>query len=350
MKVGIVGASGFVGGEVLRLLLSHPKVEISMVTSRQYVGEYLHRIQPSLKGFTDLTFSELNYDKMSDQCDLIFTAVPHGTATEIVKSFYDRGMKIIDLSADYRLHNPDDYQKWYGWDHPHPDYLSKSVFGVPEIHREKIKNAQLVSCPGCMAVTALLALYPLVKNNLIDTEHIIVDSKIGSSGAGAGTVSGTHHAMRSGVIRPYKPTKHRHTGEIEQELSEVARRKIHVSMSPHAVDVVRGILCTNHTFMKKEIDEKELWKLYRQAYGEEKFIRLIRDKKGLYKFPDPKFLVGSNFCDIGFDIDEDNNRLIALSASDNLMKGAAGSAIQNMNIMCGLDEMNGLRYTPLTPV
>ena len=199
-----------------------------------------------------------------------------------------------------------------------------------------------------MAVTSILALAPLIKNDIIDTEHIIVDSKIGSSGAGSG--SGTAHAMRAGVIRPYKPAKHRHTGEIEQELSQIAGKKIRVSMSPHAVDVVRGILCTNHTFMKKDIEEKELWKIYRKAYGEERFIRLIRDKKGLYKFPDPKFLVGSNFCDIGFDLDEDNNRLIALSASDNLMKGAAGSAIQNMNVMCGFDEMDGLRYTPLTPV
>jgi len=350
MKVGIVGASGFVGGEVLRLLLSHPQVEISMVTSRQYVGEYLHRIHPSLKGFTELTFSELDYDKMSDKCDLVFTAVPHGTATEIVKSFYDRGMKIIDLSADYRLHNPEDYQKWYGWEHPNPDYLSKSVFGIPEIHREQIKNSQLVSCPGCMAVTSILALYPLIKQDIIDTEHIIVDSKIGSSGAGAGTVSGTHHAMRSGVIRPYKPAKHRHTGEIEQELSEAAGKKIKVSMSPHAVDIVRGILCTNHTFLKKEVNEKDLWKLYREYYKDEKFIRLIRDKKGFYKFPDPKFVVGSNFCDIGFDLDPDNNRLIALSASDNLMKGAAGSAIQNMNVMSGFAEMEGIMYSPLTPV
>lgn len=350
MKVGIVGASGYVGGEVLRLLVSHPKVEIAMVTSRQYVGEYLHRIQPGLKGFTELTFSELDYDKLTDKCDLVFTAVPHGTATEIVKALYDRGMKVIDLSADYRLHNPADYDKWYGWEHPHPDYLAKSVFGVPELHREKIKTAQLVSCPGCMAVTSMLALAPLIKRDLIDTEHIIVDSKIGSSGAGAGTLSGTHHAMRSGVIRPYKPAKHRHTGEIEQELSEIAGKKIKVSMSPHAVDIVRGILCTNHTFLKEMMDEKELWKAYREDYGNERFIRMIRDKKGFYKFPDPKFVVGSNFCDIGFDIDPDNNRLIALSASDNLMKGAAGSAIQNMNVMCGFDESEGLRYSPLTPV
>jgi N-acetyl-gamma-glutamyl-phosphate/LysW-gamma-L-alpha-aminoadipyl-6-phosphate reductase len=350
MKVGVIGASGFVGGEMLRLLISHPKVEISMVTSRQYVGEYVSRIQPSLKGFTDITFSELDYDKLSDKCDLVFTAVPHGTATEIVKALYDRGMKIIDLSADYRLHNAPDYDKWYGWQHPYPELLSKSVFGIPEIHREQIKNAQLVSCPGCMAVTSILALYPLVKKNLIDTEHIVVDAKIGSSGAGAGSLAGTHHALRSGVIRPYKPAKHRHTGEIEQELTEVAGKKIHVSMSPHAVDIVRGILCTNHTFLINPVSEIDLWKLYREQYGNEKFIRLIRDKTGFYKFPDPKFVVGSNFCDVGFDIDEDNHRLVVLSASDNLMKGAAGSAIQNMNVMAGFDEMEGLAYTPLTPV
>ena len=246
MKVGVVGASGYVGGETLRLLVNHPEVEITTVTSRQHVGEYLHRVQPSLKGFTDLTFSELDYDKLTDKCDVVFTAVPHGTATEIVKALYDRGIKIIDLSADYRLHNQEAYDKWYGWTHPHPDYLPKSVFGVPELHREEIKKAQLVSCPGCMAVTSTLALAPLIKNDLIDTDHIIVDSKIGSSGAGSG--SGTAHAMRAGVIRPYKPAKHRHTGEIEQELSEIAGSKIKVSMSPHAVDVVRGILCTNHTF------------------------------------------------------------------------------------------------------
>ena len=348
MRVGVIGASGYVGGEVLRLLVNHPDVEITAVTSRKHAGQYLHRIQPSLKGFTDLTFSELDYDKLSDKCDLIITAVPHGNATEIVKAFYDRGIRIIDLSADYRLHNPDDYTKWYGWDHPHPDYLEKSVFGVPELHRDKIKDAQLVSCPGCMAVTSTLALAPLISNDIINTNYIVVDSKIGSSGAGAG--AGTAHAMRAGVIRPYKPSKHRHTGEIEQELSALAGSSIRVSMSPHAVDVVRGILCTNHTFLKKDVTSKELWRIYREAYSKEKFVRLIRDQNGLYKFPDPKFLVGSNFCDIGFDIDPDNNRLIAISASDNLMKGAAGSAVQNLNVMHGLDEMVGLRYTPLTPV
>jgi N-acetyl-gamma-glutamyl-phosphate/LysW-gamma-L-alpha-aminoadipyl-6-phosphate reductase len=350
MKVGVVGASGYVGGELLRLLVVHPKVEVNMVTSRQKAGEYVHRIHPSLKGFVDLTFSPLDMEKLVNSCDIVFTSVPHGKSNKIVNELYGRGIKIIDLSADFRLKNPKDYVKWYGWEHPFPELLSKSVYGVPELHREDIKKSQLVSCPGCMAVTSLLALKPLIENNLIDTEHIVVDSKIGSSGAGIKANAGTHHAMRYGVIRPYKPAKHRHTGEIEQELGLIAKKTIKVSMSPHAVNIVRGILTTNHTFMRKPMSELELWKVYRNSYRSEPFLRFIRDKKGLYKFPDPKFLIGSNFCDIGFDIDEDNQRLVALSASDNLMKGAAGSAIQNMNILYGFDETEGLKYTPLTPV
>jgi N-acetyl-gamma-glutamyl-phosphate/LysW-gamma-L-alpha-aminoadipyl-6-phosphate reductase len=350
MRVGVVGASGFVGGELLRLLVVHPRVEIGTVTSRQHAGEYIHRVHPSLKSFIDMTFSPMDIDKLVDKCDIVFTSVPHGNALEIVKDLYSRGVKIIDLSADFRLKNPFDYLKWYGWEHPYPELLSKSTYGLPELHREKIKKSQLVSCPGCMAITSILALRPLVENKLIDTERIVVDSKIGSSGAGSQEGSGTHHAMRYGVIRPYKPAKHRHTGEIEQELRNLAQSNVSVSMSPHAVNLVRGILTTNHVFMKDLVSEKQLWKHYRDAYMGEPFIRLVKDKKGLYKFPDPKFVVGSNFCDVGFDLDEDNKRIVALSASDNLMKGAAGSAVQNMNIMCGFSEIDGLRYTPLTPV
>lgn len=350
MKVAVIGASGYVGGELLRLLVTHPKVEISMVTSRQKVGEYVHRVHPSLKNFISLTFSEMNPDKIINTCDLVFVSVPHGKSSKIIHDLYDSGIKIIDLSADFRLKNPQDYVKWYGWEHPYPELLSKSVYGVPEIHREEIKKAQLVSCPGCMAVTSLLALKPLLENDAIDTEHIIVDSKIGSSGAGAQANAATHHAMRYGVIRPYKPAKHRHTGEIEQELSIILGNKVHVSMTPHAVNLVRGILTTNHTFLKKPLGELDLWKLYRNSYKNEFFVRLIRDKNGIYKFPDPKFVIGSNFCDVGFDIDEDNNRVVAISASDNLMKGAAGSAIQNLNVMSGFDELTGIKFTPLTPV
>ncbi len=349
MKVGVVGASGYVGGELLRLLIMHPKIELNMVTSRRYAGEYVHRVHPSLKGFINLTFSPLKIDRLAEN-DLVFTAVPHGKAVEIVKRLYDLGVKVIDLSADYRLKNPKAYVEYYGYEHPYPEMLSRSVYGIPELHREEIRNSRLISCPGCMAVTSLLALAPLVKNDLIDTKHLVVDSKIGSSGAGGKPSSATHHAMRYGVIRPYKPVKHRHTAEIEQELSIIAKEQVFVSMTPHAVNLVRGILCTNHTFLKKSISIQQLWKVYRGMYKHEPFIRLIRDTKGMYKYPDPKFVVGSNFCDVGFDIDEKNSRLVALSASDNLMKGAAGSAIQCMNIMQGFDEKDGLNYTPFTPV
>ena len=350
MKVGVIGASGYVGGELLRLLISHPKVEISMVVSRQRVGEYVHRVHPSLKGFISATFSPMDIEKVTSLCDFVFTSVPHGKSNKIVKELYDRGMKVVDLSADFRLRNPKDYIKWYGWEHPFPDLLTQSVYGIPEFHRKDIERAKLVSCPGCMAVTSLLAIRPLIQYGIVDTNHIVIDSKIGSSGAGAISNAGTHHAMRYGVIRPYKPAKHRHTGEVEQELGIAAGQPIKVSMSPHAVNLVRGILVTNHLFFKAPIQELELWKVYRSSYENEPFVRLIRDKKGLYKFPDPKFVVGSNFCDIGFDIDEDNGRIVALSASDNLMKGAAGSAIQNMNVMQGFGETEGLRFTPLTPV
>jgi N-acetyl-gamma-glutamyl-phosphate/LysW-gamma-L-alpha-aminoadipyl-6-phosphate reductase len=349
MKIGVVGASGYVGGELLRLLVTHPKAELNMVTSRRYVGEYVHRVHPSLKGFIDLTFSKLELNRLAEN-DIIFTAVPHGKALDIVKQLYDLGVKVIDLSADYRLKDPKAYVEYYGYEHPYPEMLLKSVYGIPELHRDAIRNAQLVSCPGCMAVTSLLALAPLIKNDLIDTNHLVVDSKIGSSGAGGKPSTGTHHAMRYGVIRPYKPVKHRHTAEIEQELSIIAKSHVKVSMTPHAVNLVRGILCTNHTFLKRDITIQELWKVYRSMYKNEPFIRLIRDTKGLYKYPDPKFVVGSNFCDVGFDIDEKNNRLVALSASDNLMKGAAGSAIQCMNVINGIDEKEGLYHTPFTPV
>jgi LysW-gamma-L-alpha-aminoadipyl-6-phosphate/LysW-L-glutamyl-5-phosphate reductase len=260
MKVGVVGASGYVGGELLRLLVVHPKVEISMVTSRQRPGEYVHRVHPSLKGFIDITFSPLDVDRLAAKCDIVFTAVPHGSAVHIVKDLFDRGVKIIDLSADFRLKDPHEYVKWYGWEHPFPELLPKSTYGIPELHREEIKSSKIVSSPGCMAVTSILALSPLIKNNLIETDRIIVDSKIGSSGAGSREGSGTHHAMRYGVIRPYKPAKHRHTGEIEQELSILAHDKVNVSMSPHAVNLVRGILTTNHVFMRKVASEIELWR------------------------------------------------------------------------------------------
>jgi N-acetyl-gamma-glutamyl-phosphate/LysW-gamma-L-alpha-aminoadipyl-6-phosphate reductase len=350
VRVGIIGGSGYTGGELLRLLLSHPEVEITQVTSREYVGEYVFRVHSNLRGVTNLQFDKPDLSKTINLCDLVFMSTPHGVSSKLTPKLLEAGLKVIDLSADFRLKNPEDYPKWYGWDHPAPDTLKKAVYGVPELYREKIRDAQLVACPGCMAVVTILALAPVVKANLIDKDHIVVDVKIGSSGAGAKPSASTHHAERFGVVRPYKPTGHRHTAEIEQELSLIAGSNVKVSMSAHAVNIVRGILTTVHSFLVEKADTATIWKAFRSLYQGEPFIRLVRDRKGLYRLPDPKVVVGSNFCDLGFEIDNHTNRLVILGAIDNLIKGAAGIAIQNMNIMLRIDEKTGLNQPALHPI
>lgn len=349
MRVGVIGASGFVGGELLRILIGHPKVELTLATSRQHADDYVYRVHPNLRGFTELQFSDVNPSKAAEQCDLVFTSVPHGTSVKIMPELVKSEIKIIDMSADYRLKNPQAYETWYGYKHPNPALLEKFVLGIPELRREEIRKADYVSAPGCMAVTSILGLAPLVKNNLIDTDHIVVDAKIGSSGAGVKPTMSSHHAERYGVVRPYKPVGHRHTAEIEQELSVLANANVKVSMSAHAVNMVRGILSTCHTFLKKEASLPEIWKAFRSTYQNEPFIRFVRDRKGLYRYPDPKIVVGSNFCDIGFEIDERNGRLVVLSATDNLLKGAAGIAVQSMNVMMGFDETLGLKNAAIHP-
>lgn len=350
MRIGVIGASGYVGGELLRILLNHEEVEVALATSRRYQGELLYRIHPNLRGLTNLQFTSLNFDEVLDKCDLVFTSVPHGEAVKVIPRLVESGVKIIDLSADFRLKNPEAYRKWYGYQHPHPELLEKFIYGVPELYREKLRGARLISCPGCMAVTAILALAPFVKDGTIDLKHIVVDAKIGSSGAGIKPTIMTHHAERYGVIRPYKPVGHRHTAEIEQELSLLAGEDVKVSMSPHAVNIVRGILCTIHTFTKKPLASAHVWKMLRTFYQNEPFIRFVRDLRGLYRYPDPKAVVGSNFCDIGFEVDDYTGRLVLLSATDNLIKGAAGSAVQCMNVMLGFDERTGLESAGLHPV
>jgi len=349
MKAGIIGASGFVGGELLRLLIGHPDVEVTLATSRQYADDYVYRVHPNLRSFTDLQFSNVNPAKAAEQCDLVFTSLPHGTSVKVIPELVSSGVKIIDMSADYRLKDPQDYETWYGYKHPNPALLEKFVLGIPELHREEIKKASYVSAPGCMAVTSILGLAPLVKKNMIHTDHIIVDAKIGSSGAGVKPTISSHHAERYGVVRPYKPVGHRHTAEIEQELSALAKNAVKVSMSAHAVNMVRGILSTCHAFLKREVALAEIWKAYRSTYPSEPFIRFVRDRKGLYRYPDPKIVVGSNFCDIGFETDERNGRIVVLSATDNLLKGAAGIAVQSMNVMMGFDETLGLRSAAIHP-
>jgi len=350
LKIGVIGASGFVGGELLRLLTLHPEVEVTSATSRKYAGQYIYRVHANLRNLTDLQFTNQDIEKSIDSSDLIFTAVPHGTAVDIMPRLVESGVKIVDMSADFRLKKADNYPKWYNYTHPHPSLLKRFLFGLPEIRREKMKGARLVSCPGCMALTSILSLSPLLNGNIIDQKRIIVDAKIGSSGAGVASTRATNHAERYGVIRPYKPVGHRHTAEVEQELSIISGSEVSVLMSTHGVNLVRGILCTSQLFLKKSLAISDIWKLYREAYHEEPFIRLVRDKQGIYRFPDPKVVIGSNYCDIGFELDDQNDRLVVMAATDNLVKGAAGNGIQCMNLMLDFEETTGLEAAPIHPV
>jgi len=350
VRASIVGASGYIGGELLRLLLFHPKVEVTTVTSRSYLGEYVYRIHSNLRKLTDLKFEKLNVSQLAESCDLVFTATPHGSAMKLVPELLKVGLKVIDLSADFRLKNPSDYVKWYHFQHSCPELLEKSVYGLPELHREEIRNSGLIACPGCMATPSILGLAPIVKAEMVEKDRIVIDAKIGSSGAGVKPTMASHHAERFGGVRPYKTFGHRHTAEVEQELSLLVGEPIKISFTPHAVNMVRGILTTTHAFPKSMPTPQDLWKAYRASYGAEPFVRLVRDKKGLYQLPNPKILIGTNFCDIGFDVDPHANRLIILGAIDNMMKGAAGQAVQCLNITLNLDERTGLEFPGFHPV
>lgn len=350
MRVGIIGGSGYVGGELLRLLLSHPQVEVTTVTSRKDAGEFVFAIHPNLRGLTQLKFVPLDLSQIQKNCDFVFTATPHGSSVNLVPKLLEMGLKVIDMSADFRLKNPDDYVKWYGWEHAHPEFLNEAVYGLAEFHRERIKSARLIACPGCMALATILGLAPLVKAGVIEKDRIVVDTKIGSSGAGSAPTLASHHAERFGGVRPYKTIGHRHIAEIEQELNFLTGDPVTISFSPHAVNIVRGILSTIHVFPLKSLTDQEVWKIYRSQYQGEPFIRFVRYKKGLHRLPDPKVVVGTNFCDIGFELDSHINRLVVLSAIDNVMKGAAGEGVQCLNVVLGVDERTGLQSMGFHPM
>jgi LysW-gamma-L-alpha-aminoadipyl-6-phosphate/LysW-L-glutamyl-5-phosphate reductase len=290
--------------------------------------------------------------KMLGQADLIFTALPHGKSVGLISQLAASGVKIVDLSADFRLKDPKDYPQWYGFEHQDTELLSKFVYAIPELNKEAIAKTDLAASPGCMAITSILALAPIFKQKevKVDTRHVVVDAKIASSGAGGKPSLSTHYSERYGVVRPYKPVGHRHTGEIEQQLSWLHGDKVTVSMSAHAINMVRGILSTCQVFYEGEIQNSTVWKMYRAVYSGQPFIRMVKDKQGPFRLPDPKVVIGSNFCDVGFEIDERGHRIVAIGAIDNLIKGAAGNAVQVMNIMLGIDERQGLWDAPLHPV
>jgi len=307
-------------------------------------------VHPNLRGLTQLKFVPLDIAEIQKNCDLVFTATPHGGAVNLVPKLLEAGLKVIDMSADFRLKNPDDYDKWYGWKHTNPQLLCEAAYGLPELHRQEIKNARLVACPGCMATATILALAPAIKADLVEKNRIVADVKIGSSGGGSKPTIASHHPERFGGVRPYKVAGHRHIAEIEQELNALANEPVTVAFTPHAVNMVRGILSTVHTFPKTPLASKDLWKALRSTYEGEPFIRLVKYQKGAYQLPDPKVTLGTNFCDIGFELDPRANRLLLFSALDNMVKGASGQGVQCLNIMMGIDEETGLKSTGFHPM
>jgi len=350
MRVGVIGGSGYVGGELVRLLLAHPEVELTAVTSRANAKEFLYTVHPNLRGATQLKFSPPDISNVTENCDLVFAAMPHGKSVNLVPQLLETGVKVIDMSADYRLKNPDDYDKWYSWKHTHPELLKEAVYGLPELHREEIKNAKLIGCPGCMSTATILGLAPLIKAGVIEKNRIVADVKIGSSGAGQKPTVASHHPERAGGVRPYKVVRHRHIAEVEQELNLLTDEHVTVSFTPHAVNMIRGILSTIHAFLKKPLTIKDVWKLYRVQYQNEHFIRFVKFKKGPYQLPNPKVTMGTNYVDIGFELDPRTKRIIVFSAIDNLTKGASGQGIQCMNIMLGVDEKTGLECQGYHPM
>ena len=341
INVSIIGGSGYAGGELLRILLLHPHVKIRQVTSRQFAGQPVSVVHPNLRKITDLCFC--HPDKIQP-CDLIFVALPNTISMHHMKTYMQMAPKIIDLGADYRIHNSAVFTEWYHRNHVTPELLPQFTYGITEIHRAAIKRANYVACGGCEATTSILALYPLFLNALIENT-VIIDAKMSSSQAGVTPTLSSHHPERAGAVRSYQPTGHRHTAEIEQELPDSI-----ASISATAIDMVRGLLVTIHTTPKRNVTEKDIWKAYRQWYGKEPFIRIVKESTGLYRFPEPKILQGTNYCDIGFELDKHCNRLVIIAALDNLVKGTAGQAVQAMNCMFGFPETEGLSFPGLHPI
>ena len=343
IKVSIVGGSGYAGGELLRLLLDHPNIEIIQITSRKYKGFPVTIVNPNLRSFTNLKFTHPDNLK---ECDLLFLCLPNTTSQRDINKYMGLANRIIDLGADFRLNSIEDYRYWYG-EHVNPDLLDKFVYGIAELNREEIRNSNYVACGGCEATCSILTLYPLVKENLIE-ENITIDTKMGSSAAGSKHSKSSHHPERAGVVRSFKPTMHRHTAEVEQELGKFG--KVNINISATAIEMVRGILVTCQVLLNEGISELDVWKSYKKVYKNESFIRIVNDKIGNYRFPEPKVVTGTNYCDIGLQKDIRSNRLVVIGAIDNLVKGTAGQAVQAMNIMYEINEATGLEFSGLHPV
>jgi N-acetyl-gamma-glutamyl-phosphate reductase len=340
-RVAVVGATGYAGAELVRILCHHPDVRMTMLTSRQYAGVAFDNVFPEMTGSVDLVCEALAVDKVCNSADVVFTALPHKIPMTLVPEFISKGKKVIDLSADFRFKDANIYEAHYQ-QHTAKDLLDQAVYGLCEIYFDKIKEAALVGAPGCYPTSVLLPLLPVIKDNLIDINTIIADSKSGVSGAGRGLSLTTHFCEVNESFKAYKVAEHRHNPEMEEILSIEAGQPIKMTFVPHLVPMSRGILTTLYANPVKGITREDVEKCLNTFYSGCPFIRIL----GKNRLPDTRFVRGTNFCDIGIRLDERNGRLILISAIDNLVKGAAGQAVQNMNLMLGLDETAGLRMAP----
>jgi N-acetyl-gamma-glutamyl-phosphate reductase len=340
-KVAVIGASGYVGEELVRLLLRHPYADLVAVTSRQFAGKTLAEIFPRfshLEKTSRLRFSEAEPAQLAHRSKIIFLALPHGRAAEFAKPLLRAGARIVDLSADFRIENAKIYKEFYGHDHPAPELLGKSVYGLPEIYRKKISDAKLVACPGCYPMSILLLLLPLIREKLLNLGSILVTSLSGVTGAGRKVEAEYLFAECNESMRPYGIPKHRHLSEIEEQLSMFAGEDVTIQFTPHLVPLNRGIITTIYVELGERIDADSIDSIYEKAYGDEPFVRLLGDEH----FPDTKNVTGTNFIDMAWRLDPRTSRLILMSAIDNLLKGASGQAIQCFNVMRGYPETTGL--------
>ncbi len=346
MRVSIVGGSGYTGGELLRLLLGHSMVEVVQVTSERNAGKFVHSVHPNLRRRTELRFSAM---AQLAPADALFLALPHGTSSKHMEPLTRLAPLLIDLSADFRLRDPAQYPIWYGWRHPSPERLAEFVYALPELHRAELRSATRIAAGGCLATASILALYPLARAQALDPmQPIVIEAKVGSSAGGADSGPSSHHPVRSGALRSFAPTGHRHTAEIRQELG-LNGEGAPIAFSATAIEAVRGILATCHVFLKADLNDKDLWRIYRETYRDEPFMRIVKEAQGIHRYPEPKIVTGTNYCDVGFERDPHSRRVVAMSALDNLMKGAAGQAVQALNVRCGWDERLGLDFAGLYP-
>lgn len=339
-KVGIIGATGYAGSELARLLYSHPCVELTAISSVSYVGKKISEVYPSFNTINDSVL--VNEDTVIDSCELVFASLPHGLAEKIARKCYDKGVRLIDLGADFRLSDDQDYSMWYGLEYGDKELHNHAVYCIPELHRERVKGVEIIGNPGCYPTSISLAVAPLLSLGVIDTSTIIIDSKSGVTGAGRGLTQTTHYPDCNEAFSPYKIAVHRHTPEIEEVLSDIAGEKLRVTFVPHLLPVNRGIVSTIYANLSAKADIAQIKTDYRKFYENEKFVRVL-DDGAVSNLKNVKY---SNYCDISLHFDERTNRVIVVSAIDNMVKGAAGQAIQNMNILLGFDESSGLDFVP----